>query len=531
MKRIEKNKKEISIVAFFAVLLISIAVYILTPYAEIQATAVCIAIISIYFAVALYIGGIAGIFRAMFNAASYFLAIIGSTYIANLAGGYFEPYLLQTISVITVFLIYHTFRIPHELENEMIQVVYKKDIENAKKETNNVTNYTNYEVAQNIKSYTSKRYSFVNCDLEAKLLRVVGAVGFFLLGILNMLDSMYFAGVISFIYAACIIWYGFIRALIIPIIAYVYVAFIEKIQPYYMMEAKNYLTFHLTLSGIIGAVIYVFCKIILHIYKKDKEYINIQTYKKESTARSCDIFLKSVAPIRLYSKMLEFRIRIETTSSSINVNEAAKLNKISNAAYRQAVENEFIIAGTNLDIDKNVLSIYIYSKEDEVEEVKEIMETLCYNFGRKVELYSYIDDPNWDMYFNSIFPDTYITQELYNENYIAMLDRLKIKTENEHRLLYYFFFKDKKNIANFIKKIKEKNFAIESVDDISGYKNKILVDKDYPYGVVLSNNTKLGLERINMTTKELIDCAKEESGLFDGWALDDLVTTIKAENK
>ncbi len=549
MKKLEKNKREVAFVSIISVTLICITIYLIAENSYMNDFILIPYLISMYAFNRLYVNGVAGLARALFNIFSYASVLFITTIAANYSNANFDPYILQIIGVIVVFLVYYRMQIPKYIENKVTQFIYRVDISRSTKETNDIPDYSNYEFLQEVKSYTLKPYAFNRCSTEQKLVRIVSSVVLLLLPITSIITEDYMLLFMCIVFAFSIVRYGFMRASILPILIYAFNQLILYIKPAFMLtkqdivwyaNSENYIP-KIIIDGlrinsnilryglltlIILWIIFSISKIALIIFRKDKSFINIQTFKKDNASKSCDIFLKDIAPIRLYTKVAKIEIPITKTNGKIDILEIKKLNTIANVSHLEAVDNEFIIAGTEVNEDKSMFYLYAYIKEQEVGETVKLLDDICKENKKRIEAFSVYDDPNWNVYFNEIMPDKYTTQDIFNENYLKTLTKMNIKLEEEHKVLYYFYFKTKKDIKGFLETVKANNFIVESVDDLVSYKDILMIDNDYPYGVVLSNNSKLGIHRINMTTKQLIDNAKDNQGIFDGWALSEFLEAM-----
>ena len=185
---------------------------------------------------------------------------------------------------------------------------------------------------------------------------------------------------------------------------------------------------------------------------------------------------------------------------------------------------------------------YVYSIEDAVEEIVEqhgdmlagvvkcderahifayaknelgyddaISEIMSENFPDYAYTLAVVEDEDWELYFQALYPDRYEYQSIMN---MRLIENIKSDGDSmvprvlEHCLL----FKTEENGEAFLAKVMEDSFIKLSSEDRS---NNEAIDKEYPYLLVIGREDTF--ENIDEIVWYLMDLAEEFDGEYDGW--------------
>ncbi len=223
-------------------------------------------------------------------------------------------------------------------------------------------------------------------------------------------------------------------------------------------------------------------------------------------------------------------------------------------------EGESIEVGVNLDFEKeshetfaqNVLWIFLKIKEsDDAEFVRllELLEALNATLKSKLEAtlagyrvvdgwfeiyfyaysakkfenlaasvvdseYSYeigsYKDTKFKLYFDELYPDETQFLQIRNSAIIASLHEAGDEHEVEREVEHYLFFPTKSNAERAMSKAQALEFTCkeELIDDESELRHAIVLIKDH----------QVTHEVIDAVTKELMELAMDEHGLYEGWS-------------
>lgn len=517
LNRIDKNKKNLGIILLSCITLIYIASYVILEPSLIKILISFICVVLIYLSASLFKDGIVGLIKSIVNILVFSILTITVgkiTKINNL------PF-IQTFTAVTIIFscLYFYAKIPDRVVKFFKKYIFKIQEQNNKED---VMDYKRYRLAQNLKSNINRKNSFFNLDLKGRLNRIIftGICAFSTFYLI--LNGQI---VFSFIFIACglsTLFYGIFSGIKLSIILLIYVALCLTFKEYLNITPNNKIQYYTVLTILFGTTIYFFTKLFLKMYKRISEYVNIVSFKVGENYKSCDVFLDLVCPIYKYNNLLIYKLDLKIEENEITYNDAKKINSFITDLHSHSIKDEYIIAGTNVNQNTGKAEIYIYSKKEDKEIIDKSVNKKVDEYGYSLDSITVKRDSKWKFYKENIFPDKYITQEIINRNYIRFLNKLNIKENEEQKVLYYFYFKSMEKAKEFIEEMKKNYYELESLDDLSELKEKLNLKKEQSYGVIISNKSKLGMQRMNILTKNLIDIAEKNEGKFDGWTIDKL---------
>ena len=167
-----------------------------------------------------------------------------------------------------------------------------------------------------------------------------------------------------------------------------------------------------------------------------------------------------------------------------------------------------ILAGV-VKCDERV-RIFAYTK-NELGYDDEISAVMSKNFPDYAYTLAVVDDPDWELYFDALYPDRYEYQSIMN---MRLIENIKSDGDSmvprvlEHCLL----FKIEENGEAFLAKVMEDGFIKLSSENQSDNKD---IDKEYPYVLVIGRED--AFENIDETVWYLMDLAEEFDGEYSGW--------------
>lgn len=512
MNKIEKNKKILGVYMLIITFLVYIAQYILIEQSMLKIAISFFCIMFGYVSLSLMKHGITGILVSLFNVSIYTTityAIQRFCFEKNL------PFIPTFILGIVVFsIVYFYIEFPKKLVNFIKKNIFKITED---EHTKNAITYAEYKEAQKVKANVSRRNSVLNLTLMGKVKRIVFLLIMTLFSISLILDGYPVYSLLFLVCGISTFLYGIYNGLKIVLLLQVYIAVVFVIKHYLGITPKRYFEYYFTLTTIGLFNIAFFTRLFVKTYKKSNEYINLVNFKVGDEYKSCDVFLDVVKPITNYDILLKVCADVELDNREITLKFANKMNSFANDLYKTASREQYIIVGTSLDKLKEKSYTFVYIRKEEKENVLKELNKVAANYGYKLYIAEEIEDPKWEYYSKNIFPDKYIVQEIINKNYINMLTNLNVDSNKEHKIFYYFYFENKEQANKFAKEIKLKYYEVESIDNLSSVKENLKLKDNQNYGVIISDKTKLGLQKMNMQTRILIDTAEKFKGNFDGW--------------
>ena len=155
--------------------------------------------------------------------------------------------------------------------------------------------------------------------------------------------------------------------------------------------------------------------------------------------------------------------------------------------------------------------IFAYTK-NELGYYDEISAVMSKNFPGYAYTLAIVDDPDWELYFQALYPDRYEYQSIMNMRLIENIESYgdsMVPRVLEHCLC----FTTEENGEAFLAKVMEEGYNKLSSEDLTDNED---IDKEYPYELVIGREDDF--EDIDETVWYLMDLAEEFNGEYDGWA-------------
>ena len=167
-----------------------------------------------------------------------------------------------------------------------------------------------------------------------------------------------------------------------------------------------------------------------------------------------------------------------------------------------------ILAGV-VKCDERV-RIVSYAK-NELGYYDEISEMMSEKFPDYAYTLAVVEDEDWELYFQALYPDRYEYQSIMNMRLIK-----NIKSDGDSMvprvLEHCLLFKTEKNGEAFLAKVMEDGFIKLSSENLSNNED---IDKEYPYVLVIGRED--AFENIDEIVWYLMDLAEEFDGEYSGW--------------
>ena len=154
--------------------------------------------------------------------------------------------------------------------------------------------------------------------------------------------------------------------------------------------------------------------------------------------------------------------------------------------------------------------IFAYTK-NELGYYDEISAMMSEKFPDYAYTLAVVEEPDWELYFQALYPDRYEYQSIMN---MRLIENIKSDGDSmvprvlEHCLL----FKTEENGEAFLAKVMEDGFIKLSSENQSNNED---IDKEYPYVLVIGRED--AFENIDEIVWYLMDLAEEFDGEYSGW--------------
>ena len=211
-----------------------------------------------------------------------------------------------------------------------------------------------------------------------------------------------------------------------------------------------------------------------------------------------------------YPKRLELQILYKNADDNgfPTREEGEYVYSIEDAVEEIVEQHGDVLAGV-VKCDERV-RIFAYTK-NELGYYDEISAVMSKNFPDYAYTLAIVDEPDWELYFQGLYPDRYEYQSIMN---MRLIEDIKSDGDSmvprvlEHCLL----FKTEENGKVFLAKVMEDDFIKLSSENQSDNED---IDKEYPYVLVIGREDVF--ENIDEIVWYLMDLAEEFDGEYSGW--------------
>ena len=223
-----------------------------------------------------------------------------------------------------------------------------------------------------------------------------------------------------------------------------------------------------------------------------------------------DFNLSIVAPVKEFPICVTIKIEFnKTLDDKLHTHTVNIYNSIEDEIDdRFSKSCNFIKAGAVTYSDKKYY-VYYFAEESGI---IDILDSIFEKYDKDYEV-AIDKEPNWDRFFDTLEPDCYEREEVYNRK---LIDYLKFQNDNgqtPREVNFWLYFSNEEGRTSFIKSLD----SLNSGNDDFKVKYTLETDEELPYGVVISRFMKLRQNEIDEISHLLITIAVENGGEFDGW--------------
>lgn len=224
-----------------------------------------------------------------------------------------------------------------------------------------------------------------------------------------------------------------------------------------------------------------------------------------------DMSLAAAAPVAGYDQYLTVTIPVLSPGSSgfANGEELPLFWEMERTLVgRLEREAQAIYAGRTSAQGKKHLVFFLYNP-DSIESIMEQVQALypAYPFDHRME-----PDPEWDIYFDLLFPNLEETNSLLNQRMLKRLIRKGIDLQQEQTLNHWIYCKTE-----------EGRQALRQIAEAQGFEAQLLPTRigehHYTYLLRLCKRHKLDQTTIDSISTTLRTWARAHHGDYDGWEL------------
>ena len=211
-----------------------------------------------------------------------------------------------------------------------------------------------------------------------------------------------------------------------------------------------------------------------------------------------------------YPKRLELQILYKNADDNgfPTKEEGEYVYSIEDAVVEIIEKQGDILAGVVKCDERARIVSYVKNELGYYDEISEMMSEKFPDYAYTLAV---VEDEDWELYFQALYPDRYEYQSIMN---MRLIENIKSDGDSmvprvlEHCLL----FKTEENGEAFLAKVMEDDFIKLSSENLSNNED---IDKEYPYVLVIGRED--AFENIDEIIWYLMDLAEEFDGEYSGW--------------
>ena len=188
--------------------------------------------------------------------------------------------------------------------------------------------------------------------------------------------------------------------------------------------------------------------------------------------------------------------------------EGEYLYRVEDAVAEIIEQHGDVLAGV-VKCDERV-RIFAYAK-NELGYYDEISAMMSENFPEYAYTLAVVEEPDWELYFQALYPDRYEYQSIMNR---WLIEDIKSNGDSmvPRVLEHCLCFATEENGEAFLAKVMEDGFIKLSSENLT---DNEAIDKEYPHELVIGRED--AFENIDEIVWYLMDLAEEFGGEYDGW--------------
>ena len=225
-----------------------------------------------------------------------------------------------------------------------------------------------------------------------------------------------------------------------------------------------------------------------------------------------NLALIEVAPLEGLSQRLQFYIKMQNPRpDGLSSNEEYPiLCDIEDAIGEKAEATGAVLAGVVKS--EGFLELWFYTQNAEA--LAKTCEDALQTFEGYQSGYNIAEDPEWEDYFDFLYPDEFSYQTMQNRKVLMQLEKNGDKMEVPREIDHFIYFKEAAQQQAFAKEAEAKGFKVRFNDDEFVEERKA-EGKEYPYMVEATReDSPLDIDDI---VWDLLELASPFEGDYDGW--------------
>ena len=225
-----------------------------------------------------------------------------------------------------------------------------------------------------------------------------------------------------------------------------------------------------------------------------------------------NLALIEVAPLEGLTQRLQFCIKMQNPRpDGLSSNEEYPiLCDIEDALGDKAEAIGAILAGVVKS--EGFLELWFYTQNAEA--LAKTCEDALQTFEGYQSGYNIAEDPEWEDYFDFLYPDEFSYQTMQNRKVLMQLEKNGDKMEVPREIDHFIYFKEAAQQQAFAKEAEAKGFKVRFNDD-EFVEDRKAEGKEYPYMVEATReDSPLAIDDI---VWDLLELASPFERNYDGW--------------
>ena len=225
-----------------------------------------------------------------------------------------------------------------------------------------------------------------------------------------------------------------------------------------------------------------------------------------------NLALIDIAPLEGLTQRLQFYIKMQNPRpDGLSSNEEYPiLCDIEDAIGEKAGAIGAVLAGVVKS--EGFLELWFYTQNAEA--LAKTCEEALQAFEGYESGYNIAEDPEWEDYFDFLYPDEFSYQTMQNRKVLMQLEKNGDKMEVPREIDHFIYFKEAAQQQAFAKEAENKGFKVRFNDD-EFVEDRKAEGKEYPYMVEATReDSPLAIDDI---VWDLLELASPFEGNYDGW--------------
>lgn len=150
--------------------------------------------------------------------------------------------------------------------------------------------------------------------------------------------------------------------------------------------------------------------------------------------------------------------------------------------------------------------VYVSNSDKLVSNISQLMQDFSeYQYALKS-----INDPDWEQYFNFLYPNPHELQKIMNRGVVAQLEKNGDSLTKPRMVFHWIYFRTAESMNEYIKQIIDWGYKVDNTAN-----DKSL--GEYPFVLSISRTDSVDYHNIDAHILPLWELAKKNNANYDGW--------------